>query len=77
MPDYRQSLLASLDWLSAEVTLMVLGVTWLGMIGALIVATIRQRPFRWTFSLRSLLMLMAFAAVVCGLIAWLARHPGP
>jgi hypothetical protein len=54
--------------------IILAALIWLGMIAVLIVASWKQRPWRWNFSIQSLLVLTAAVALVCGYIAIVRPH---
>jgi hypothetical protein len=50
-------------------SLIVFALLWLGAIAALVVASLRQRPWEWTFGIRDLMVLTTIVAVICGVVA--------
>jgi hypothetical protein len=51
----------------------VLGLLWMAMIGTLVVVAIMQRPYTWSFSMRTMLGVMTLIAILLGTIVWLSR----
>jgi hypothetical protein len=50
------------------ISFIALALLWLGAIAALIVASLRQRPWEWSFGIRDLMILTTIVAVICGVV---------